>query len=92
MRLEDFLRRGERRAFAVKIGCSKSNIDRICCGTMRPSPDMALKIVHACKDRNGAEQVRMSDLPGYSDDYPVTRPPRAPDKRRAPTEAAAQAS
>jgi hypothetical protein len=73
MRLENFLRYGERRAFAAKVGCSKSNIDRICCGTLQPSPPLAAKIVEACKAADGTERVSLSDLPGYTLEYPVNR-------------------
>jgi transcriptional regulator with XRE-family HTH domain len=76
MRLEDFLRYGERRTFAEKVGCSKSNIDRICCGTHSPSQALALRIVEACKDKVGNETVRLTDLPGYSTDYPARKPKR----------------
>jgi len=75
MRLEDFLRRGERRAFAERVGCSKSNIDRICCGTLMPSPPLAARIVEACLDKDGHERVSLNDLPGYSGGYPVKRRP-----------------
>lgn len=91
MRLEMYLRRGERRAFAARVSCSKSNIDRICSGTLRPSPDLAIRIVRACKSPEGVEQVALADLPGYSETYPVVRPPRPPDRRRLPPETPAHA-
>ena len=89
MRLEEFLRRGERAALAAKVGCSKSNIDRICCGTLMPSPPLAAKIVEACKAADGTERVRLADLPGYTVDYPVTRSLRKRTRKQPAEESAA---
>lgn len=47
MRLSDYIPTGGRTAFALKVGCSPSTLDRICQGKQVPRPALMVKIIKA---------------------------------------------